>query len=118
MWLYGYDEHRRPLSHDALYEDISQDHAKKTVTMEPHPHLSVTQASIHPCKVCCLQPHVFNRGFISFFFQHSNVMKRIIDNLTENGKDLRVDQYLLLFLKFVSAIIPTIDYDYTTSMDA
>jgi len=98
MWLFGYDEHRRPLSQDEIYQDISQDHAKKTVTMEPHPHLSVTQASIHPCK-------------------HSNVMKRIIDHLVESGKDLRVDQYLILFLKFVSAIIPTIDYDYTFSMD-
>jgi ubiquitin-like-conjugating enzyme ATG3 len=44
-------------------------------------------------------------------------MKKIIDHLVENGKELRVDQYLILFLKFVSAIIPTIDYDYTISMD-
>lgn len=63
-------------------------------------------------------------------------MKRIIDHVEESGKELRVDQlhsflgsrlrsrplfflarYLILFLKFVSAIIPTVDYDYTISMD-
>lgn len=98
VWLFGYDEHRNPLKPAQIYQDISQDHANKTVTIEPHPHLNVSQASIHPCK-------------------HSNVMKKIIDHLVENGKELRVDQYLILFLKFVSAIIPTIDYDYTISMD-
>lgn len=98
LWLFGYDEQGRPLPPEAIFQDISQDHAKKTVTMEPHPHLNVVQASIHPCR-------------------HSNVMKRIIDHLVDSGKDLRVDQYLILFLKFVSAIIPTVEYDYTISMD-
>lgn len=51
LWLFGYDEHRKPLSPAQIYEDISQDHANKTVTIEPHPHLSISQASIHPCKV-------------------------------------------------------------------
>ena len=51
VWLYGYDEQNRPLKTEQIYEDISQDHAKKTVTIEPHPHLSLSMASIHPCKV-------------------------------------------------------------------
>lgn len=34
-----------------MYEDVSQDHAKKTVTMESHPHLpGPNMASVHPCK--------------------------------------------------------------------
>ena len=34
-----------------MYEDVSQDHAKKTVTMENHPHLpGPPMASVHPCK--------------------------------------------------------------------
>ena len=34
-----------------MYEDISQDHAKKTVTMESHPHMSgPPRASVHPCR--------------------------------------------------------------------
>eukprot|EP01134_Creolimax_fragrantissima_P000866 CFRG0866T1 len=95
MWLYGYDEHGRPLSEKHMFEDFSQDHARKTVTMESHPHISLTMASIHPCK-------------------HANVMKRIIDNIATQGKDeLQVYLYLMIFLKFVSSVIPTIEYDYT-----
>lgn len=34
-----------------MYEDVSQDYAKKTVTMESHPHVpGPSMASIHPCK--------------------------------------------------------------------
>ncbi|KAJ3008459.1 Arabinose-proton symporter (Arabinose transporter) [Thoreauomyces humboldtii] len=94
VWLFGYDEARHPLTAPQIFEDISQDHAQKTVTIEPHPHESVSMASIHPCK-------------------HANVMKRIIDQMMEGGagKELRVDQYLLLFLKFVASVLPTIEYD-------
>ncbi|TPX33315.1 hypothetical protein SmJEL517_g03711 [Synchytrium microbalum] len=97
VWLFGYDEHRRPLTSQQIFEDISQDHAKKTVTIETHPHENISMASVHPCR-------------------HANVMKRIIDHLVDEGKEseLRVDQYLLLFLKFMSSVLPTIDYDYTT----
>ncbi|KAJ1568511.1 E2-like enzyme [Nowakowskiella sp. JEL0078] len=100
VWLFGYDEGRRPLTSKQIFQDISQDHAKKTVTIEQHPHENVSLASVHPCK-------------------HGNVMKKIIDHLVENGKEneLRVDQYLFLFLKFMSAVLPTIDYDYTVPME-
>ena len=39
--------------------------------------------------------------------------------MIDNGKEgeLRVDQYLILFLKFMSSVLPTIDYDYTVSME-
>ena len=51
LWLFGYNEARQPLSVDLLYEDVSQDHAKKTVTMETHPHLpGPPLASVHPCR--------------------------------------------------------------------
>lgn len=34
-----------------MYEDVSPDYAKKTVTMEFHPHIpGPSMASIHPCK--------------------------------------------------------------------
>lgn len=95
LWLYGYDEKREPLSMEAMYEDISQDHAKKTVTMEAHPHLpGPPMASVHPCR-------------------HAEVMKKIIQTVTEGGGDLGVHMYLIVFLKFVQAVIPTIEYDYT-----
>lgn len=51
LWLSGYDENRKPLTVDQMYEDVSQDHAKKTVTMESHPHLpGPPMASVHPCR--------------------------------------------------------------------
>lgn len=74
---------------------MSQDHAKKTVTMEAHPHLNgVIAASVHPCR-------------------HAVVMKKILETVAEGGKDLGVHVYLIIFLKFVQAVIPTIEYDYT-----
>jgi ubiquitin-like-conjugating enzyme ATG3 len=95
LWLFGYDENVQNLKVDQMYEDISQDHAKKTVTMEMHPHLNtVLAASVHPCR-------------------HAEVMKKIIQTVTEGGKELGVHMYLIIFLKFVQAVIPTIEYDYT-----
>nr|ACO15619.1 Autophagy-related protein 3 [Caligus clemensi] len=95
LWLFGYDESRKALTVDEMYEDFSQDHANKTITMETHPHLpGVPQASVHPC-------------------QHAKVMKKLIDQITEGGGELGVHMYLIIFLKFVQAIIPTIEYDFT-----
>uniref|UniRef100_A0A3Q3WGY2 Ubiquitin-like-conjugating enzyme ATG3 n=1 Tax=Mola mola TaxID=94237 RepID=A0A3Q3WGY2_MOLML len=93
LWLFGYDEDRQPLSVEQMYEDISQDHVKKTVTIENHPHLPPpAMCSVHPC--------------------HAEVMKKIIETVAEGGGELGV-HYLLIFLKFVQAVIPTIEYDYT-----
>ncbi|KAJ8350373.1 hypothetical protein SKAU_G00255030 [Synaphobranchus kaupii] len=95
LWLFGYDEDRRPLTVDHMYEDISQDHVKKTVTIENHPHLPPpAMCSVHPCR-------------------HAEVMKKIIETVAEGGGELGVHMYLLIFLKFVQAVIPTIEYDYT-----
>mmetsp|Transcript_8502 Transcript_8502/g.35486 ORF Transcript_8502/g.35486 Transcript_8502/m.35486 type:complete len:302 (-) Transcript_8502:81-986(-) len=98
VWLFGYDENGQPLKPVQIFEDISQDHANKTVTIDDHPHLGIKYAFIHPCR-------------------HASVMKKVCGKFAASGKDLRVDQYLLLFLKFISAVIPTIEYDYTMSMD-
>ena len=39
-----------------MYEDFSQDHAKKTVTMEAHPHITgPPMASVHPCRYSLLR---------------------------------------------------------------
>lgn len=95
LWLTGYDENHHPLTIDEMYTDISSDHAKKTVTMETHPHIpGPPMASVHPCR-------------------HAEVMKKIIETVEEGGKELGVHVYLIVFLKFVQAVIPTIEYDYT-----
>lgn len=95
LWLYGYDENRKQLTVEEMYEDVSQDHAKKTVTMEIHPNLpGPPMASVHPCR-------------------HAKVMKKIVETVMEGGRELGVHMYLIIFLKFVQSVIPTIEYDYT-----
>ncbi|XP_044930286.1 ubiquitin-like-conjugating enzyme ATG3 [Mustela putorius furo] len=95
LWLFDYDEQSQPLTVEHMYEDISQDHVKKTVTIENHPHLlPPPMCSVHPCR-------------------HAEVMKKIIETVSEGGGELGVHMYLLIFLKFVQAAIPTIEYDYT-----
>ncbi|KAI6230327.1 Ubiquitin-like-conjugating enzyme ATG3 [Aphelenchoides fujianensis] len=97
MWLVGYDETDKLLTVDQMYEDFSADHANKTITIESHPHLPMQVASIHPCR-------------------HAETMKRLIKQLAGDGRELQVEQYLLVFLKFVQAIIPTVEYDFTKSI--
>ncbi|KAG0171982.1 E2-like enzyme [Apophysomyces sp. BC1015] len=103
MWLFGYDEERRPLTSNQVFDDVAQDYVKKTVTIETHPHMTMSLASIHPCK-------------------HAEVMKKIIERMDEGvvvnsagEAGIRVDQYLIIFLKFMSSVVPTIDYDHTIS---
>ena len=98
LWLSGYVENNKPLTIEQMYEDISEDHAKKTVTFETHPHIPGTpMASIHPCR-------------------HAEVMKKLINLVAESGKELEVYSYLMVFLKFVQSVIPTIEYDYTRNI--
>ncbi|CAF0749367.1 unnamed protein product [Brachionus calyciflorus] len=98
LWLSGYDENNKPLTIEQMYDDISEDHAKKTVTFETHPHIPGTlMASIHPCR-------------------HAEVMKKLISLMAESGKELEVHSYLMVFLKFVQSVIPTIEYDYTRNI--
>ncbi|CAI4221827.1 unnamed protein product [Auanema sp. JU1783] len=98
LYLVGYDENRKPLTIEQTYEDFSADHANKTITIEAHKSLDCEMATIHPCK-------------------HAEMMKRLIDQYTSNGRDLGVHEYLMLFLKFVQAVIPTIEYDFTRSVN-
>lgn len=99
VWMYGYTEARQPLTNEQVLEDVSAEHANKTCTIEPHPHLEHgVYASIHPCR-------------------HAEVIKKLCEQLESGGGHCRADQYLFLFLKFISTVIPTIDYDYTMSFE-
>ncbi|KAJ7010980.1 autophagy-related protein 3 [Populus alba x Populus x berolinensis] len=90
VWLTGYDESRMLLQPELVLEDVSQDHARKTVTIEDHPHLPGKHASVHPCR-------------------HGAVMKKIIDVLMSRGVEPEVDKYLFLFLKFVASAEPPVN---------
>ncbi|EIE25975.1 autophagocytosis protein, partial [Coccomyxa subellipsoidea C-169] len=94
FWLVGYDEKRQPLKPNQVLEDVSEEHARKTITVDPFPNTGVLAASIHPCK-------------------HASVMKKLASMAEASGKPFQVDSYLVLFLKFIASVIPTIEYDYT-----
>lgn len=98
VWLFGYDESGVPLDPKKTFEDIHGDYSLKTVTVEQHPHLNAAHASIHPCR-------------------HGEVMKKMVDRMAADGKYVRVDLYLFLFLKFINAVIPTIEYDFTVKVE-
>lgn len=98
LWLFGYNKDKQPLNNAEMCEDISQDHVNKTVTIEKHPHLPPPdRACVHPCK-------------------HAEVMKKIMTMIEEDGRELKVETYLLVFLKFVQAVIPTVEYDFTQQL--
>ena len=97
LWLVGFDGLGCPLAQDCVLEDVSEDHARKTITREAHPHgAAPTAASIHPCR-------------------HAEVMSRLAERAAAGGaaQALTVERYLVLFLKFIASVVPTIQYDYT-----
>lgn len=98
VWMVGKSAQGQPLSGAQMMEDVISDYANKTVTIEAHPHVAGPHASIHPC-------------------QHGKVMKKIVENLSRN-EEPSVEMYLFIFLKFVSSMIPTINYDFTMDVTA
>ena len=86
--------------------------------MEWHPHIPGMMASVHPCRLAYFffSPSILSRLFIDLillFFRHAEMMKKIMLTMNENGKELEVYIYLIVFLKFVQSVIPTIQYDFT-----
>ncbi|KAI5478313.1 autophagy-related protein 3 [Pseudohyphozyma bogoriensis] len=136
MWLLGYDEHKSPLPPASALEDVSADHAQKTVTIEPFPHSSLSMASVHPCKHSSVMKKVIERmdaGVIEAQRKEKELEKKEGKGkwglgkkkekvVSKEGKEeegpegLRVDQYLVVFLKFMSSIVPTIEVDATNAI--
>eukprot|EP00033_Pygsuia_biforma_P000716 GCRY01000838.1.p1 GENE.GCRY01000838.1~~GCRY01000838.1.p1 ORF type:complete len:278 (+),score=70.18 GCRY01000838.1:202-1035(+) len=97
LFIIGYDEKGNPLTPQEMMQDISQDHAKKTATVEPHPHLSgVSCVKIHPC-------------------QHAHTISKLIMQMSAEREEFIVEQYLLLFIKIIGTAIPAIECDQTQS---
>ena len=56
-----------------MLQDVSEEHARKTITVDPFPHTSDEAASIHPCK-------------------HSETMQRLMAMAEKNGDQLTVQE--------------------------
>lgn len=99
LWLFGHAEDGSPLTTQQIFQDISEDHARKTVTVDYHPHMggAHTWVFIHPCK-------------------HSSVIKSFTDRIVSRGGEPRVDHYMFIFLKMMSSVLPTIDYDLSPGL--
>ncbi|KAF5343473.1 hypothetical protein D9757_014237 [Collybiopsis confluens] len=136
IWLLGYDENRTPLTPSQIFQDVSADHAFKTVTIEPFPNsASLQAASVHPCKHASVMKKVIERMNNSVVAEQLAQQKAPKEKKkwpfarrTSGGKDdktaagedeevegMRVDFYLVVFLKFIASIVPTIEVDSTTS---
>jgi len=135
-------QNRTPLTPSQIFQDISADHANKTVTIEPFIHSANLQAaSVHPCKHSSVMKKVIERMNNSVIAQQLSRQKSPGGSVPSNkdpkkkwpftrkasgsGKEahpeeeevegMRVDFYLVVFLKFIASIVPTIEVDSTTS---
>lgn len=55
-------------------------------------------ATVHPCK-------------------HANVLKTMADAMRENGQKIGAHNALLIFLKFITSVIPTVEFDITGDLN-
>jgi ubiquitin-like-conjugating enzyme ATG3 len=114
MYLFGYKcgAQNVPLTKEEMMEDVYSANREKTATIDPHPFVKAPCISIHPCR-------------------HAEMMKRTLDRLesrfTEEQEDVPEGERipfvfptymaLFVFLKFITAVVPTIGYDVTIDME-
>ncbi|KZT59204.1 hypothetical protein CALCODRAFT_481784 [Calocera cornea HHB12733] len=151
IWLLGYDESGNPLTPSQVFQDVSAEHAFKTVTIEPFPHsTTLTAASVHPCKHASVMKKVIERMNAGIAEEQKRLgiasakeskdaksggkkwlggMVRKVTGgsgsespstgtetpASDEADGMRVDYYLVVFLKFIASIVPTIEVDSTTA---
>ena len=74
-------------------EDILSPYYKKAMTYEINEATGIFNYSIHPCG-------------------HSKLFLKIIQNLKENNEQFDKFKIILVFLKIIQEIIPTIEFSY------
>ncbi len=94
MWLMGYNEKGNPLTDDEMKEDVMPEYRNKTCTIEEQTCTGIRNISVHPCR-------------------HSLLLKKMIKDFQNSGKKLEIEKSILLFLKFLQSVVPTVQYDLT-----
>jgi ubiquitin-like-conjugating enzyme ATG3 len=134
VWIIGRSTTNQPLTAQEMMQDVISDYANKTVTMESHPHVSGQHASIHPCQHAKVMKAIV-RNLIKSSSSSSPSDDHDNDNETADDppdptattttaaaaaapQGPSVEMYLFIFLKFVSSMIPTINYDFTMDVMA
>jgi ubiquitin-like-conjugating enzyme ATG3 len=127
-----------PLVPEQIFQDVTAEHAFKTVTIEAFPHsTSLQAASVHPCKHASVMRKLIERMNAGVVEEQKlqrkagakdSKKKWLFKRSGGSGKDdkaapgeeeevegMRVDFYLVVFLKFIASIVPTIEVDSTTA---
>jgi ubiquitin-like-conjugating enzyme ATG3 len=135
FWLIGYNEDRTPLTQKEVLEDVMSDYfshkERKTVSVESHPHRSLggKVVSIHPCKHAETMHRLAARISGDVEDKEEAVTGEEVEEKEEENVDrsnadgglgsiktvneFNIEHYMVLFLKFISSVVPTIEYDYT-----
>ena len=128
MYIVGFSAQGTPLTPDEMFQDISLDYRHKTATIEKLPFLkdTVLSVSIHPCKHANVMKILLEK--IRKVNERKRLENKGTDEETQTAKEseddwedlqedindtLRVDQYLIVFLKFITSVTPSIQHDYT-----
>ncbi|ORC90654.1 putative autophagocytosis associated protein [Trypanosoma theileri] len=111
IFLIGYaEDHTTLLTKEEMMQDVYASNREKTVSIDPHPFLKAACISIHPCR-------------------HAETMKRLLQHMkrrfeASQPSDKEKEEFifpthmaLFLFLKFVSSVIPSIEYDLSIGID-
>lgn len=137
MYLVGFNSNGIPLLPKQMFEDISGDYRDKTATIETLPvSYNTMSVSIHPCKHSSVMKVLMAHAAASKKRENPADLTDLAEqtgslnlkdkvpgrdfgedvDIEENVRGIRVDQYLIIFLKFIASVTPGIEYDYT--MDA
>lgn len=125
FYLSGFNSQGSPLTPEEMFEDIMADYRNKTATIEKAPFEDdLTLVSIHPCRHASVMKTFLSRA-------ENRIPRSATEEATaqEEGEDewdeikasesqnaIRVDQYLVVFLKFIASVTPGIEHDNTMSV--
>ncbi|CAL9728591.1 autophagy-related protein 3 [Monosporozyma unispora] len=133
MYIVGFNAAGTPLSAKEMFDDITTEYRAKTATIEKLPFYksSMISVSIHPCKHANVMKILLEKVRLVKKRRREELKQQQIefsstsagdnndnDNEWEDLQDdvtdtLQVDQYLVVFLKFITSITPSIEHDYT-----
>jgi len=125
-YLSGFDSGGAPLPPKEMFDDIVGDYKDKTVTIESAPFQSnLTLISIHPCRHAGVMRMLLDKADARALAESEAAQSEAAGaagaaegdgaEWEEIPQGLRVDQYLVIFLKFIASVTPTIEYDFTMS---
>ena len=97
IWFEGIDSGGNMLSQQEIYSDFMVEYIKVSLTLELHPIMDMNYISVHPCK-------------------HAYAMQKMFAFELEkkDESEVKIEDYLVHFLKFASCVIPQLEFDKST----